>query len=39
MLQHYVLYPGKTPIMSQKADEESREALISPLDRPQSDDV
>lgn len=39
MLQHYVLYPGKTPIVSQKADEESREALISPPDRPQSEDV
>uniref|UniRef100_A0A9I9DPC1 Cystinosin homolog n=1 Tax=Cucumis melo TaxID=3656 RepID=A0A9I9DPC1_CUCME len=39
MLQHYVLYPGKRPTVSQKADDESREALITPPDRPQSEDV
>ena len=39
MLQHYVLYPGKTPVVSQKADEESREALIAPPDRSQSEGV
>lgn len=39
MLQHYVLYPGKRPIVSQKADDKTREALIAPPDRPQSEDV